>query len=50
MQRQIPQVQFMDKVVGFPGVAQGQTPMVQKSQRTIEIPQVQHIDKVVWRF
>ena len=50
MQRQVPQVQFMDKVVGIPGVAQGQTPMVQMSQITIEIPQVKHVDKVVWRF
>ena len=24
--------------------------VIQKSQRMIEIPQVQHVDKVVWRF
>ena len=47
MQRQVSHVQFIDKIVDIPGVAQRQTPMVQKSQKTIETPQVQHINKVV---
>ena len=42
-----PQVQFIDKIIDIPGVAQRRTPMVQKSQKKIEILQVQHIGKVV---
>ena len=42
-----PPVQFIDKIVDIPGVAQRRAPMVQKNQKKIEIPQVQHIGKVV---
>ena len=34
--------------VDIPGVAQRQCPMVQMSQKTIETPQVQHMDKVAY--
>merc|ERR1711945_20320 len=43
----VPQVQFIDKVVDIPVVAQRQIPMVQTVQKTIEIPQLQYVDKVV---
>ena len=44
---EIPQVQFLDKVVDIPVVVQRQVPMVQKVQKTLEVPQLQIIDKVV---
>merc|ERR1712064_178886 len=43
----VPQLQFIDKVVDIPVVAQRQIPMVQTVQKTVEIPQLQYIDKVV---
>merc|ERR1712135_84199 len=43
----VPQLQFIDKVVDIPVVAQRQIPMVQTVQKTIEIPQLQYVDKVV---
>merc|ERR1711916_74501 len=44
---EVPQLQFIDKVVDIPVEAQRQIPMVQTVQKTIEIPQLQYIDKVV---
>ena len=44
---EIPQVQFLNKVVDIPVVVQRQVPMVQKVQKTLEVPQLQFIDKVV---
>merc|ERR1712012_1319198 len=44
---EVPQLQFIDKVVDIPVVAQRQIPMVQTVQKTIEIPQLQYVDKVV---
>ena len=42
-----PQLLLIDKVVEIPVVVQRQIRMVQKFQKSIEIPQAQDIDKVV---
>ena len=44
---EIPELQFTDKVVDIPVVAQRQIRMNQEVQKTIEIPQLQDADKVV---
>merc|ERR1719480_232117 len=41
---EIPQVQYVDKVVDIPVQKQRQVPMVQTVQKTVEIPQIQYID------
>ena len=45
--REVPQLQFIVKVVNIPVVAQSQIPMVQTVQKDKEIPQLQFINKVV---
>ena len=49
--RQIPDVpavtQFLDRVDDVPVSRQRQTPMIQRVQKTVEVPQVQFIDKFV---
>ena len=47
MNVEIPQLQYIDKVVDVPVVMQKQVPAIQKVQKTVEVPQVQLIDKVV---
>ena len=44
---EVPPLQFMDKAVDIPVVAQRQTHMNQMVQKTIEISQLQHTDQVV---
>jgi len=44
---EVPQVQYIDRVVDVPVVKQRQVPSVQKVQKTVEVPQVQYIVKVV---
>ena len=44
---EIPQLQFVVKVVNTPVVTQRQILLVQPVQKTMEIPQLQYIDKVV---
>ena len=44
---EVPQIQFLDRVVDVPLVMQQQVPMIQKVQKTVEISQVQFIDRVV---
>lgn len=38
---EVPQVQYIDKIVDAPVQKQRQVPMVQKVQKTVEVPQVQ---------
>merc|ERR1719498_1575908 len=45
--QEVPQVQFIDKVVDIPVQKQRQVPMIQKVQKTVEVPQIQYIDKIV---
>merc|ERR1712084_55842 len=44
---EVPQVQYIDRVVDVPVVKQRHVPSVQKVQKTVEVPQVQYIDRVV---
>merc|ERR1711916_268845 len=46
-QVEIPQIQYIDKVVDVPVVMQRQLPTIQKVQKTVEVPQIQYIDKIV---
>merc|ERR1711881_625512 len=43
----VPQVQYVDKVVPVPVQKQRQVPMIQTVQKTVQVPQVQYIDKIV---
>ena len=43
---EVPQIQFMDRVVDFSTVLQRRVPTVQTVQKTDEIPQLQFLDKV----
>ena len=42
-----PQVQYIDKIVDVPVVAQRQVPTIQTAQKTEEVPKVQFIEQVV---
>merc|ERR1712066_778885 len=44
---EVPQVQYVDRIVDVPVVKQRQVPAIQKLQKTVEVPQVQYIDRVV---
>merc|ERR1712061_899379 len=44
---EVPQVQYIDRIVDVPVVKQRQVPSVQKVQKTVEVPQIQTIEKVV---
>ena len=44
-QVEVPQTQHGDKVADVPVVAQRQVPIIQKAQKTIEMPQTEAIDK-----
>ena len=44
---EVPQVQFLDKVVDMTVVMQRLVPMVQPVQKTMEVSPLQFIDKVV---
>ena len=50
-QHQVPTVQgvveFIDKVMDVPGVRRGLVPNIQSIQKTVEVPRVQFIDRVV---
>ena len=43
---EVPQIQFIDRVVDFSVVLQRRVPAVQTVQKTGEIPQLQFLDKV----
>ena len=44
---EIPQVQYIDKIVDMPIVTQRQVPTIQMMQESVEVPQVQFLDRVV---
>ena len=42
-----PQIQFIDRVVDVPAMAQRQVLLFQRVQQMVEVPQMQFIDKLV---
>ena len=44
---EVPQVQFIDKVVDIPVISERQMSMMNRVQKTVEVPRVQFIDRVV---
>ena len=44
---EVPQVQFVDKVMDIPVISERQMSMMNRVQKTVEVPRVQFIDRVV---
>ena len=44
---EVPQVQFIDKVIDIPVINERQMSMMNQVQKTVEVPRVQFIDRLV---
>ena len=44
---EVPQVQFIDKVMDIPVISERQMSMMNQVQKTVEVPQIQYVDKIV---